>query len=389
MPANNDLMENNTSVFVYEDQDGLMMFPNDSNGSKSKGIVHYFENRIVFLLKKKDQDIQIICHIMGSKGRERGTGLYIKYQGHYSKQLFNDFKTEGESALKKIGFNLLEDDSSTNIYRNNTLFKNISSFDFERTKLRLEKSEIRVIKEASKNKENLIYLGGDISTISSFIETLLVNISEFSLCISPIKCQICDINIQSSLDMGELKLIEPTSVIENIKNQNVESLKKEAKNKFIDSIDILQEYGWKDYELINCLLDNCTNSNPKIYNFVRILVQGEYASNNVSYKNRFTESFIELFSDQEYNSLLDWNALEIKFFKQHFQSVKPESVEPKFISQYNHSQDSKDPIIDIVLEKIDIKIIIVLILLLVSIILLLGFEYDLWGNSTSLSFLKI
>lgn len=354
MLVNGDLTDKKVILTIYEDQDGALLYSNEKNDYDNRStskVVSLHKQHIALKLTRKDNDIEICCHVFASKGRGRETGLYVVYSSTYSKNTFETFKICGGNGLNKIGFDFSNVEDSRDIYENNIIFKNISSFDTGKN--HLKDFDFVCLKEVLGKDQRLTFSGGNMDTISSFIRILLENVSDFSFCISSKNCEICKINIQSNFDKPELNPIGKTGdIIEEIQSKKREEekksrkiiLEKEAPVGFEKAVKQLQNLEWDNSKIIWYLYNKkCFSLNSQIDNFIFTLLNSEIQlrdpafldeSEKIQIKENLTDEFIRLFQHLNSKKMISSKQIKDEF-------IKYRRHECEYISQNDSSHNIK------------------------------------------------
>lgn len=191
-----------TSVQIYEDQTGFMMFPEKSL-KKDINIVKLFDNKVDLYLKKieKEDVLTIICYALVAKGQERAIGCYIIGECKYTDNMFANFKDVASNTLKKMGFELHPDKGENEIFNNIEKFDSLGGYS--------SNEDIYTIMKVLESNEYLNYKSGNIGEIIAFCRQILNKINNVKMAISTEDTNLGDINISRNVTYEE-RLV-PTS----------------------------------------------------------------------------------------------------------------------------------------------------------------------------------
>lgn len=177
-------MSNKANIKIYEDQTGLMLFP-EKRTDKDREIVRFFDNKINLYIKKSENNIEMCIYIKAQKGLERPLGYYIIYIGNYDNNFFTNFRRNIDITLHDLKLQPLSGD------KENTVFDNIGRFD----SIGRLSGDINVIRNAIGSNDYLGYRCGNIGDISTFCNQILKNINNIKIAISSEDSTLGQINI--------------------------------------------------------------------------------------------------------------------------------------------------------------------------------------------------
>lgn len=241
-------------ITIYEDQTGLMQFP-DKRSEKDSKIVNFFNNNVDLYIDKIGNNITIYCHLIAFKASTRPLGYYIIGKDIYSDIVFANFKKDVDKILKN-----LELQPRTG-HVDNTIFENIQRFD---DKYQYYKEDINIIKETVNYGRNLEYSAGDIKDTSAFCKGILKNTNNIKISISSTKNNLGNINI--IVDKKSSEPLKRTYSTEQIIREQRERLleKKKAEegapglskikdnfDRIKEGADILKNAGYSNSEIRN------------------------------------------------------------------------------------------------------------------------------------------
>ena len=115
-------------IKIFEDQTGLMMFPEkslDKMSSKNMDIVKLFDNKIDLRISNIEDFLEVTCYLLVRRGQERAIGCYIVGRDKYTDRIFGNFKKDANGALKNIGFEHHYDSTE------NVVFDHMEKFDMD------------------------------------------------------------------------------------------------------------------------------------------------------------------------------------------------------------------------------------------------------------------
>lgn len=188
-------------IKIFEDQTGLMMFPEkslDKMSSKNMDIVKLFDNKIDLRISNIEDFLEVTCYLLVRRGQERAIGCYIVGRDKYTDRIFGNFKKDANSALKNIGFEHHYDSTE------NVVFDHMEKFDMDGQ----SHKDIDLIVEAKNSGEHANYKGGDVGEIAVFCRQILKRISSVDIVISTVESNLGNVNITRSKIHGEL--LSPT-----------------------------------------------------------------------------------------------------------------------------------------------------------------------------------
>jgi hypothetical protein len=189
-------------VFLYEDQTGLMIFP-EKKYIKDNQIVKLFNNSVDLYIEKIGNNLKIYSHLNAYKTSSRPLGYYIIYKDSYNDNIFTNLKIESQKILQNLLLQLRPGHSD------NIIFENIEKFDnkFQRN------WDIDLILNAINYGKNLDFTAGNISEISAFCTEILRRSNNIIISLSSKKVSLGNINIL-------------------INKKNAESLKRDEKTEY-------------------------------------------------------------------------------------------------------------------------------------------------------------
>ncbi len=321
MPENDNRLNDNSPLIIYEDQDGALLYPSEkSETNKSRFVTSLYDHKIALLLSKKERKITIYCHIIAAKRGGREIGLYLVHEDEPSIYSFENFKEYAEKLLKELEFNFSDvDDSSNNIFGNNIIFKNIDVFDSGKNEQFYNDDEIYLLKQELSKGERLTYSGGNEYTIPNFVASFLKNIPECHICISSTQSDSCNLNIRTDFRNSDLNPTGNTKIIiERIKKQIKEKEEKKRKEKaeklkvdalcsLENSIKQLQSRGCNNSYILKYLYSYSLSPDTPIDLFIQILVKSECNINEGRRysKDDLTNELLKLFKNSRFKSMLD------------------------------------------------------------------------------------
>lgn len=228
---------------IYEDQTGLMLFPEEKLEKNNK-IVNFFNNNIDLYLQKAGNNLTIYCHLIAYKVSARPLGYYIICQCRNEENIFSDFKKELNDILKKLEL------KPRYGHADNVIFENLEKFDNRNIASDYLR---RDIDKFAKVLRRLDYFGGDISQISAFCGYALENIDNIEISISEDKSEFGNINILLNKNYADpLKRLDsleyetPDRQTSNIKHDKQED--KLDNNASTD--DIIRETNSKFFKIV-------------------------------------------------------------------------------------------------------------------------------------------
>lgn len=178
------------NIKVYEDQTGLMVFP-ENRPQKDENIVKLFHNKVDLFVKKTGDNLEISCYMLAHKGLARDLGYYIIYTNFYSDAVFANFKKDIDKILRDLKIQV----SSNN--QENIIFDNIEKFD-PKTGIKLDygyEHNIDVVKNTLREGKRLEYTAGNVNEISIFCRDVLKKINNVEICITSGDNKLGNINI--------------------------------------------------------------------------------------------------------------------------------------------------------------------------------------------------
>lgn len=241
-------------LIIYEDQTGLMQFP-DKRSEKDSKIVNFFNNNIDLYIDKVGNNLTIYCHLIAFKASTRPLGYYIIGRDIYSDNIFVNFKKDVDKILKS-----LELQPRTG-HVDNTIFENIERFD---DRYQYYKEDIDIVKDVISYGRNLEYSAGDIREVSAFCKDMLRKTNNIKISISSTKNNLGNINILINKKSSES--LKRTDSTEQIINQQREMLREKKKaeegapgiikiregfDKIKEGADILKNAGYNNLEIRN------------------------------------------------------------------------------------------------------------------------------------------
>lgn len=239
---------------IYEDQTGLMQFP-DKRSEKDSKIVNFFNNNVDLYIDKVGNNLTIYCHLIAFKASTRPLGYYIIGRDIYSDNIFVNFKKDVDRILKS-----LELQPRTG-HVDNAIFENIERFD---DRYQYYKEDIDIVKDVISYGRNLEYSAGDIREVSAFCKDILRNNNNIKISISSTKNNLGNINILINKKSSES--LKRTDSTEQIINQQREMLREKKKaeegapglikiregfDKIKEGADILKNAGYNNLEVRN------------------------------------------------------------------------------------------------------------------------------------------
>lgn len=241
-------------LIIYEDQTGLMQFP-DKRSEKDSKIVNFFNNNVDLYIDKIGNNLTIYCHLIAFKASTRPLGYYIIGRDIYSDNIFVDFKKDVDKILKS-----LELQPRTG-HVDNTIFENVERFD---DRYQYYKEDIDIVKDVISYGRNLEYSAGDIREVSAFCKDILRKTNNIKISISSTKNNLGNINILINKKSSES--LKRTDSTEQIINQQREMLREKKKaeegapglikiregfDKIKEGADILKNAGYNNLEIRN------------------------------------------------------------------------------------------------------------------------------------------
>lgn len=239
---------------IYEDQTGLMQFP-DKRSEKDSKIVNFFNNNVDLYIDKVGNNLTIYCHLIAFKASTRPLGYYIIGRDIYSDNIFANFKKDVDKILKS-----LELQPRTG-HVDNIIFENIERFD---DRYQYYKEDIDIVKDVISYGRNLEYSAGDIREVSAFCKEMLRNTNNIKISISSTKNNLGNINILINKKSSES--LKRTDSTEQIISQQREILREKKKaeegapglikiregfDKIKEGADILKNAGYNNLEIRN------------------------------------------------------------------------------------------------------------------------------------------
>lgn len=211
-------------IKIFEDQTGLMMFPEkglDKTSPKNMDVIKLFDNKIDLRIIYREDLLEIFCYLLVHRGQERAIGCYIVGKGKYVDSTFGDFKNDANNALKKIGFDHHYDNAE------NVVFDNIEKFDINGQ----PHKDIDLIVEAKNSGDHVNYKGGNIGEIASFCRQILKRISSVDIVVSTVESNIGNVNVVGSKIHDER--LSPTSQGKQALDRQIRKVeyRREEKNK--------------------------------------------------------------------------------------------------------------------------------------------------------------
>lgn len=188
-------------IKIFEDQTGLMMFPEkglDKMSPRNMDIVKLFDNKVDLRISNREDFLEVTCYLLVRRGQERAIGCYIVGRDNYTDRTFGNFKKDANSAIKNIGFEHHYDNTE------NVVFDHMEKFDMDGR----SHKDIDLIMGAKNSGECVNYKGGDIGEIAVFCRQILKRISSIDIVISTVESNLGDVNIARSKTHGEL--LSPT-----------------------------------------------------------------------------------------------------------------------------------------------------------------------------------
>lgn len=204
-------------ITIYEDQTGLMQFP-DKKSEKDSKIVNFFNNNVDLYIDKIGNNITIYCHLIAFKASTRPLGYYIIGKDIYSDTVFTNFKKDVDKILRN-----LELQPRTG-HLDNTIFENIERFD---DRYQTYKEDISIVKETVNYGRNLEYSAGDIKDTSAFCKGILKSTNNIKISISSTKNNLGNINIL--VDKKSSEPLKRTYNTEQIIREQRERLREKKK----------------------------------------------------------------------------------------------------------------------------------------------------------------
>lgn len=241
-------------LIIYEDQTGLMQFP-DKRSEKDSKIVNFFNNNIDLYVDKTGNNLTIYCHLIAFKASTRPLGYYIIGKDIYSDSIFTNFKKDVDRILKSLEL------QPRMGHIDNTIFENIGRFD---DRYQYYKEDIDIVKDVINHGRNLEYSAGDIREVSAFCKDILRNTNNVKISISSTKNNLGNINILINKKSSES--LKRTYSTEQIIDQQREMLREKKKaeegapglikiregfDKIKEGTDILRNAGYNNLEIRN------------------------------------------------------------------------------------------------------------------------------------------
>ena len=202
----------NMNIKVYEDQTGLMVFP-ENRPQKDESVVKLFHNKVDLFVKKTGNNLEIDCYILAHKGLARDLGYYIIYTNFYNDAIFTNFKKDTDKILQDLKLQVSYNNPE------NIIFDNIEKFDPKLgTKLDYGYGHnIDVVKNVVGEGKHLEYTTGDINEISIFCRDILKKINNVEIYItSGDEIELGNINISRKKNE---KLFYPSESTKQILNE--------------------------------------------------------------------------------------------------------------------------------------------------------------------------
>jgi len=175
-------------IKIFEDQTGLMMFPEKGLGktsSRNGDIVKLFDNKIDLRITNGEDLLEITCYLLVHRGQERAIGCYITGKDKYTDRTFENFKKDANDALKSVGFEHHYDNEE------NVVFDNIEKFDIDGQ----YHKDIDLIVEARNSGEHVGYKGGNIGEIAVLCRQILKRIGNIDIVISTVESNLGHVNV--------------------------------------------------------------------------------------------------------------------------------------------------------------------------------------------------
>lgn len=287
-------------IEIYEDQTGLMMFP-EKRTDRNTTIVKFFDNKIDLCITKKGNEIEIICYLLIYRGSGRAIGCYIIGRDEYSKNLFSDFKKDADTSLQSIGFNWHTNNEE------NVMFNEIKKID-ENNELYMNMKLI-VLSHELGNKIN--FNGGSIDKIANLCDQLLKNIDNIRISISTVNSNIGNINIiRNKILNDQLNLTDQGKEVierqrERVKKQKLDEKKKEEENR--KKIEELQKQLKEEKNKKKKIEETIYESNTldkQIEKGIKLIDDGLEIKRKLGYTNSHIDSDTRLINDIINNKVL-------------------------------------------------------------------------------------
>lgn len=205
------------NIKIFEDQTGFALFP-EKSFNKDADIVRLFDNKIDLYVRKEDNNLEISCYVLISKGQERAIGCYIIGNNKHIDGIFTDFKKNANEALKSIGFSPQSDNVE------NAIFDGLEKFDSTIS----SKINIDEISKALDANEKLSYNAGDVTEIAVFSRQLLKNIEKIKITISTGQTNLGDINVLRNKTYQER--LSPTNDTKDIFDRRRNSIRRKKED---------------------------------------------------------------------------------------------------------------------------------------------------------------
>jgi hypothetical protein len=181
-------MRKKMDIKIFEDQTGLMMFPEKGLGktsSRNGDIVKLFDNKIDLRIINGEDLLEITCYLLVHRGQERAIGCYITGKDKYTDRTFENFKKDANDALKSIGFEHNHDNEE------NVVFDHMEKFDIDGQ----YHKDIDLIVEARNSGEHVGYKGGNIGEIAVLCRQILKRIGNIDIVISTVESNLGHVNV--------------------------------------------------------------------------------------------------------------------------------------------------------------------------------------------------
>ena len=242
------------NITIYEDQTGLMLYP-EKRLEKDGKIVNLFNNNVDIYMDKIRNDLAIYCRLIAFKTSSRPLGYYIVYKDIYSDHIFANFKKDVDKVLKS-----LELQPRTG-HIDNVMFENIEKFE---DRYQYHKEDIDIVRKTVSYGRNLEYYAGDIRDILAFCKEILRNTNNIKISISSTKNNLGNINILINKKSSES--LRRTGSTEQIIGEQREILREKKKteegapglveisngfDKIKKGADILKNAGYNNLEIRN------------------------------------------------------------------------------------------------------------------------------------------
>jgi hypothetical protein len=111
---------------LYEDQDGVLLYPEPEKEQKNYSIFNMCASRIALYVEKNENGMTIMCHVT-TKKKSRHIGLYALYNKGSNIPLA-EFKELAVAVLAEAGYKI-EDAQEGNMFDSNYFFNDLEKLE--------------------------------------------------------------------------------------------------------------------------------------------------------------------------------------------------------------------------------------------------------------------